>query len=73
MKEHGLVFPIALFLFQVLLIGLFGGYVTYDSAYEYRTKNKTTGVFSAVDTNQPKKAQDFYTCKYWLEGKYLGQ
>jgi len=34
MKEPGLVFPIAVFVFQILLLGLFAGYVEYDHSAE---------------------------------------
>jgi len=55
MVEHGTLFPIALLVFQVLLLGLFGGYVTYDSEYKYKTP---AGINK---TNEVKKAGDFYT------------
>ena len=61
MAEHGLVFPIALLVFQVLLIGLFGGYVRYDSETPYK---KWGGIlWLDKDVDYPKDAKSFYTCK----------
>jgi len=59
MAEHGLVFPIALLVFQVLLIGLFGGYVRYDSETPFRKKDGNRLVDKDVD--YPKDAKSFYT------------
>lgn len=59
MKEPGWVFPIVLFVFQILLLGLFGGYVDYDELYNYKEKSK--GGIVTSKTHEPKKATEFYT------------
>ena len=61
MREHGLVFPITLFCFQLLLLGLFAGYVDYDGDYTFKTK----GNMSAVNKHEAAGGA-YYTCKLIL-------
>ena len=60
MKEHGLVFSFSLLIFQVIMLGLFAGYTTYDSTYNYRTKAN----ISRVQHHVPSSASKYYTCEY---------
>jgi len=57
MKEHGLVFSFSLLVFQVIILGLFAGYTTYDSTYNYRTKAN----ISWVQQHVPSSASKYYT------------